>query len=600
MSQTKTTALNFSNILQKAKNGDFKLPAFQRKWKWTNKQVMSLYDSLRLNYPIGSFLFLTSEDGEKLGPRAFHGAGKIAASKAQHESLILDGQQRITAGLSIVYGLDDVDGNEYYIDVNRVRELVKEQKINIEDDNEVRKFCSDIEIDDGYLVPKKKRQDRKSHFTQSRLLWTPFLTEDKQSQLDDILDEISDKKEKDIIRKIVRKHLKPNTSIQVPVIELGNEFDLSSIARVFTTINTTGKLLTPFELVVAILYPNGVNLEEDINEYKSKYTHYKYLDKNGEILLQVVALLAGKSPKKSELPKNIDHTAYESYGDKAAKMLDEAGEFLTKSLGTGLDVTDKLIPYDAILAPLALALAYINETITEQTNIGAAKSKLRTWFVASALMQRYQEGVHNKQSRDLEDIKRWISEGESKMPSWIKDSYVSKSVIHASPNGAIGKLFLCLLNSRSPNDPMQNEAIGFGDKLHQTQVHHIFPSKWAPKDLDGYTKDSTPINVALNTMLLYSKTNGNWLNFSPSAQIKSSIKALGSESAMEKIYAKQLINDDCINLMKKAKLNVNDYNQFLTARYKEFVKLIADYGISEAQSQNGEDVELEAPSISDD
>lgn len=305
MSASKTTAVNFSSILSKAKSGDYKLPAFQRKWKWTNKQVIALYDSLRLNYPIGSFLVLTSDDGDKLGPRSFHGSGKKASTQSYHESLVLDGQQRITAGLSIVYGLDDVDGSEYYINVKTVIELLKEKKVNISDKDQVQSFCMNLDSDDGYLVPKKKRQDRKGHFDKSKLLWTAYLTEDYQSDLYDIIDQIADEYEKAVVIKVVRQYLKPNVNIQVPVIELGKDFDLPAIARVFTTINTTGKQLTPFELVVAILYPAEIHLEEDVAELKSRFGYYNNMDKNGEILLQVVAMLSGLSPKKSDLPKNI-------------------------------------------------------------------------------------------------------------------------------------------------------------------------------------------------------------------------------------------------------------------------------------------------------
>ncbi|WP_211828656.1 GmrSD restriction endonuclease domain-containing protein [Kistimonas asteriae] len=597
MSFTKTTAQNYSEIVEKAKTGDFKLPAFQRKWKWSNKQVMSLYDSLRLGFPIGSFLFLTSNDGSKLGPRSFYGAGNKAAHKEECESLILDGQQRITAGLSILYGLDDAEGSEYYIDIKKVDALLKERKVNIEDEIAVKEFCDELEIDDGYLTAKKRRKDRLEHFHKSKLLWTPLLTGQFENTLDELTDDIADKRDKNIIRKVVKKHLRPKSNLQVPVIEPGNEFDLSSISKVFTTINTSGKLLTPFELVVAILYPHDVKLEDDIIEFKSKYGFYNNIDKNGELLLQVVALLAGRSPKKSDLPKNIDHTAYEMYGEKAAQQLDAVGEFLTSSLGLGLDVTDKLVPYDAIFAPMALAFDFISQNITDQVEIASAKSKLRTWFVASSIMQRYQEGVHNKQSRDLEDIKKWILGGDREKPKWIKDAYISKQIKAASPNGAIGKLFHCLINSKKPEDPLQREPIGFGDGLHSTQIHHVFPTRWAPKGLKGYTKSDTEINLALNTMFLFSKTNGHWLNFPPNNQLKNSVNSVGSQSAAYKIYKTQLFNDKSLEIISKNEMSVDDYDNFIEERYCEFVQIVSEYGVQEVKSKDSDLVEFESPSV---
>src|SRR5690606_1995795 len=134
-------------------------------------------------------------------------------------------------------------------------------------------------------------------------------TPEKQAVLDDLLDG-SDKRERGIVRKVVRPHLAPNTDIQVPVIELGSDFDLASISKVFSTINSSGKLLTSFELVVAILYPHEITLEDDVDNFKQKYRYYANMDKNGEVLLQVVAMLSGRSPKKADLPKNIEPEHY--------------------------------------------------------------------------------------------------------------------------------------------------------------------------------------------------------------------------------------------------------------------------------------------------
>lgn len=594
MSQTKTTAINFNAILKKAKAGDYKLPEFQRKWKWTTRQVMSLYESLRLGYPIGAFLFLNSPEGDKLGPRAFHGAGKKASGNPSHECLVLDGQQRITAGLSIYFGLDGVDGSEYYIDCERVDQLLRERKINIDDEEAVEAFCVDVDLDDGYLVAKPRKLDRKANFTKSQLLWTAFLTEDRQDELDELLDSLTDKRRKDIIRKVVRKHLRPNTNVQVPVIELGNEFDLASISKVFSTINSSGKLLTPFELVVAILYPHGVRLEDDVDNFKSKFPYYGNMDRNGEVLLQVVALLSGKHPKKSDLPKTIEASNYKTFSEAAADQLNAAGEFLSSNLGVGLDVTDKLIPYDAIFAPMAIVLDRLKAMKLGNSELGIAKQKLSRWFVSSAISQRYQEGVHNKQRTDIDDVLSWIQGGD--VPSWIENTSASPSIKSASPSGAIGKLLLCLVNSAMPKDPVQNGVIGYRNGAALTQVHHIFPSRWAPKGISDYDKTKLDTNIALNTMMLASETNADWLNFDPKTQVEQSVKALGSAS--NSTFEGQLIDSTGREILQRNNKKMADYDEFIESRYRAFVKKLQDFGIQESKQQV-ELLELDEPSIED-
>ncbi len=446
---------------------------------------------------------------------------------------------------------------------------------------------------------KKRKIDRASNFHQKNLLWTAYLAEENQIALDELLEQNSDKDVNKLIRNVIRRFLKPNVNIQVPVIELGNEFDLSAISKVFSTINSTGKLLTPFELVVAILYPHDITLEDDIIEYKSRYPYYANMDKNGEILLQTIALLAKKSPKKSDLPKNVDHFIYTSHAESAVKYLNTAGEFLSNSLGIGLDSTDKLIPYDSIFAPISICYNYIVESFKKQTELSKAKNKLKRWFVASAITQRYQED-HNKQSNDIKEITSWLK-NDNDIPNWIRDAHVTIAIRNASPSGAIGKLILCLLNSNDPKDPVLNEPIGYRDKVHLSHVHHIFPTKWAPKGIIDFNKDKMDTNLALNTMILSSKTNGDWLNFDPTSQINQSLKTLGSKrDLVESIFERQLINKEAVSILEKNSKKMADYNSFISIRYKSLVKKLEEYDITEAEGKDEYPTELESPSIVND
>lgn len=591
MAQTKTTALDFKSILKKAKEGHYKLPAFQRKWKWTSNQVISLYNSLRLSYPIGSFLFLSSDAGEKLGPRPFYGAGAIAGASATQESLVLDGQQRITAGLSIYYGLEDDGNRAFYIDCKKIADLITKDNINIEDEVAVKNFATEIEVDDGYIVAKKTSQDKKTLFQKNGLLWTALLTEEKQDTLDEILDATSDKRTKDIVRKVVRKFFKPNFGIQVPVIELGSEFDFSSISKIFSTINSSGKPLTPFELVVAILYPNKIYLEQDVMDFKIRYPYYANMDKNGEILLQTIAIKAQRNPKKSLLPKNIDHIIYEKFCEESVKALNALGEFLTSQLGVGLDATDKLVPYDAIFAPMALALEKANQQESQSAKADAY-GKLRTWFVASAIGQRYQEGVHSKQESDLKDVCDWFS--TNKTPTWIAETRITPSVKSASPYGAIGKLFICLLNTKAPKDPVNHNAVGFSNNTPGTQIHHIFPTRWVEKGIIDFHQNKFDPNVALNTMLLTQATNGDWLNFDPGDQVRQASHINPNQYISD--FERQLMDKDAIDILKAPTKNSAHFKDFINRRYEKLLAELNLYGINEVDMTTSEElVEMDIP-----
>jgi hypothetical protein len=116
--------------------------------------------------------------------------------------------------------------------------MLTERKVNVEDDSRVSEFCASLDLEDGYITARANSRDREKLFVKNRLLWTAYLTEDHQTDLDELLEDCSESRTKDLIRKVVRKYLKPKLNIQAPIIELGNEFDLAQISNSLSTRHT--------------------------------------------------------------------------------------------------------------------------------------------------------------------------------------------------------------------------------------------------------------------------------------------------------------------------------------------------------------------------
>src|SRR5687768_9961398 len=92
----------FSTLIDEAYTGKLRLPAFQRDWAWRQPQIVSLFDSIRKTYPIGSLLFMKARQDFDLSPRPFHPFDETASNLTYGiERYVLDGQQRLTAGLTI-------------------------------------------------------------------------------------------------------------------------------------------------------------------------------------------------------------------------------------------------------------------------------------------------------------------------------------------------------------------------------------------------------------------------------------------------------------------------------------------------------------------
>ena len=561
-----SSARSFRDLVQDAHDGRLKLPAFQRKWRWRADKVIKLYDSLRQSYPIGALLFLKGENA-LLAPRTFEGSSNSATEKSA-DFLVLDGQQRLTAGIHLFYATGP---KQYYINLDKLMELVLSKNIVLSDRLSVQKFVDDLDETDSYLVSRQNITDPRSLLIKKHFLCTSILADSTELNVA-IADYLKAFPERtDFAYRLIIPHFSIAKTDTVPVIEIDAATQIESISRIFTTLNTTGQLLTPFELVVSILYPQDIDLSQDIIDFREKGTYYPNMDKTGEILLQTIAMLGGKEPKKASLPKTIQADIYLAYKEKAFEALESLGQLLTHKLGAALDYTNvDMVPYDAIFAPMALAVKQIKDRGLKGTDLINAEAKLSRWYVGAALSQRYQEGVHNKQSRDLGDFLIWLDD-DSKPPSWLSEVTVPRLLRH-SPNGAIGKLVRSFINLSNPRDPSSGNTIGFHPGAFPTEKHHIFPMKYLP-NIPGWQKGDQG-DLILNIMFLETDTNKRWINGNPADHIEEAIK-LQDEMSVSECYRLQFIEGTALNLLKKPKKNKGDFDELIVLREKSLQNYIS-------------------------
>ena len=215
-------------------------------------------------------------------------------------------------------------------------------------------------------------------------------------------------------------------------------------------------MLTPFELVVSILFPKQVSLNDDVAEYRELAPFYSKIDATGDILLQTVALFDGKDTKKASLPRTITVENYRKYGADCVQVLDESADFISSRIGIGLDASDELLVYPVIFTPLAYVWNQLKRLSLSHPDRAAAEHKLVRWFVAAVIGRRYQQSTHDKQARDKTDIMRWITD-DTAMPDWMSETYIT-NIRLADPDGAVGKLFRSLLNCRSIKGSFDRKA----------------------------------------------------------------------------------------------------------------------------------------------
>ncbi|WP_440957994.1 DUF262 domain-containing protein [Oceanicaulis sp. LC35] len=580
------SVVNYIKLVEDAKTGKVKLPAFQREFKWQRKQVILLFDSVRQGYPLNGMIQIEGGDDD-FQARPFYGAD----SDAEHVSagkLILDGQQRITAGIHLYFN-DNIElKSQYFVDLDRLSKAFNESGYDIESESDIKAFVSELDVDAGYLKARTRTENPYSLLCDKHLLFTPLLlganSRKRETYFDDYLDKYPDRKP--LIRNIINGYFLVSVGPSIPIINIESEFKLDAVSRIFATLNSSGKVLTPFELVVAVLFPKNIDLRKDIAQQREKLQYYPNMDKTGEIVLQTAVLLAGNSPKKSLLPKTLTAEIWEQFNAPAFEGLEAAGAWLTKHLGMALDLTPSLIPYDSIFAPLVKVMDDIGYSAIPGDRVASVNVKLKRWVVGSAISQRYQEGVHNKQELDSKTITQWIK-GLGPEPEWLTSVRVP-SLISVIPTGAIGKMMRALLNREKTRDPVNQEEINVGSSV--AQLHHIFPTKFVDK-LSGWDKGSDNSNRLLNTMQLHQDTNKRFLDDDPIYQVEAAEQA---NPDYRSSYAVQGISEQGLLILRQPQKSKSDFRDFMKLRESYFEKLLEELGFDSGGARLDEDDEDEA------
>lgn len=95
-------SLEVGNILKDVQTGKIGLPDLQRPFVWGNEKVRDLLDSMLRGYPIG-YVMLWDSPSDNAGKKSAIGSNQKVY--AVPKSLVIDGQQRLTALLSSLYGV---------------------------------------------------------------------------------------------------------------------------------------------------------------------------------------------------------------------------------------------------------------------------------------------------------------------------------------------------------------------------------------------------------------------------------------------------------------------------------------------------------------
>ena len=154
-----STKTPLHDLLGRADSGKLQLPDFQRGWVWDDDRIRSLLASVSVSFPIGAVMLLeTGGQHVRFKPRPLAGTHERLRQIAP-ETLILDGQQRLTSLYqalmsTLVVETKDAKGKAirrwYYIDMKKAvtnEDDREDAVLSVPEDRQVKAFGGEITLD---------------------------------------------------------------------------------------------------------------------------------------------------------------------------------------------------------------------------------------------------------------------------------------------------------------------------------------------------------------------------------------------------------------------------------------------------------------------
>ncbi|MDF1659897.1 MAG: DUF262 domain-containing protein [Verrucomicrobiales bacterium] len=524
MKQPENQSRKYEALFNDIDQGRIKVPQFQREFVWTKEQTARLIDSIIKGYPVGTFILWKTR--ERL--RHFRNLGNVelpeppAGDSVQY---VLDGQQRITSLYAVRKGLI----------------LTKEGK-----EIDYKDICINLEMD--------PEQDEETVF--------PSPPEGAASisvheLLDGDIAALAAKYPDNLNRISQCQHLLTGYDFSTIAID---EYPIDVACDVFTRINTGGKELTLFEIMVAKTYDaeSEFDLSREYDELIESETDEKDLSSAGfqtipsvTVLQCIAAQIAEEITRKDILKLSKSDVIKEWKTVKTGIFT--AVDYLRTHVSVRVS---RMLPYNSLLVPLSFF--FIRNGF--QPPSPAQDRWLKQFIFWASLSNRYTSSVETKMATDLKKIQH-IVDGEApdysgeELKLDLEDLMWTKFRV----GDAFCKAILCLLAQQHPKSFLTNADITLDNSWLKSSAsrnyHHFFPRAYLKKR--GFTADEA--NALLNITLVDDFLNKNVIRAKAPADYIATFAEKNSQLGVA--LHSHLIGDTVAFGIES-----NDYRRFLRAR----------------------------------
>ena len=514
-------------------SGRIKIPQFQRDFVWDKEQSARLIDSIIKGYPVGTFIFWKTRDEL----RAYREIGNFTmpkTPKGDFAEYVLDGQQRITSLYAIRKGL----------------RITRENKI--------------VDYKDIYIdLDQSEQSDEQIVVSEPPLGHTCVSVHSVLNEKMGFFYKNYESDQAEVIERYKGRLI--NYDFSCITIK---DYPIDIATEVFSRINTGGKTLTVFEIMVAKTYDEirdfdlvarFEELRDGIDEENGgrclRTAIFETIPES--VVIQAVGALSGKKLRSRDILK-IKRDAFIDTWPMMKDALFSAVDFVRQELRVPVS---HLMPYPSMTVPLA----YFFEKTGSKKPTKRQRALIEQWFYWTAFTYRYSSGAEAKIIDDLNRMDLIATDESPAYPpheifcetEWLK-------TWEFSAGDAVCKLVLCLFAFREPKSFDTNGIVTLDNSnlkiATSRNYHHFFPKAFLAK----HKKDAIA-NLMVNITLIDGYSNKHRIrDKSPSAYITRFAK---DNPDIDETLKSHLIMD-----REKFGINDNDYDAFVIARAREIAR----------------------------
>lgn len=505
-------------------SGQIKLPMFQREFVWDKEQSAKLIDSILKGYPIGTFiLWKTKETLRSVKDIGYH---KLPDTpKGDYAQYILDGQQRITSlyairkGIRITKEKKEIDYRDIYVNL-------------------------DYDALNDEQIVTSQQEPEKTYVSVHDLLTKKMGDLFKQVKPDQT-DLVEDYKTK-------------LTTYDFATITI-KDYPIDIACDVFSRINTGGKPLTVFEIMVAMTYDESkkfdlaLKYEELLNgseEVDKSLAKAKFETIPAATVLQAVAAITVDSIRAKDILKIRREKFIANWNPMVSSMF-TAVDFIRTKLHVSVS---QLLPYASLLVPFTY---FFYKNNNQKPTENQAKL-LKQFFYWVGLNWRYSGSTETKIAEDLKKITLILKEKQPKYsPDELEVSTEDIAETWFSAGNSNIKTILCLLASYKPRNLDDDSDVILDNSnlkiASSRNYHHFFPKAYVNK----HFKEHEP-NLIANITLINAASNNKIRAKAPSFYVE---QFKGSNSKLASSLKSHLIGGP-----KDYGIVDDDYERFIAKR----------------------------------